>query len=168
MSKHLTWVWRALQISHWTSLFPTYTSLEHVEFCLDDMVNYSWLLTGFTAALKSDPFPPAACRLCVSLGHRCAPTAKKGRSAAASEELPLLPAVLDLAGAMAEADGKGLQGQLHPLVCITTGIWLLSSASYLLCSVAGAERAPSRTWWLHLHVPLDQAAWGSLPTIECS
>lgn len=39
---------------------------------------------------------------------------------------------------MAEAGGKGLQGQLHLLVCITTGIWLLSSSSYPLCNVAGA------------------------------
>lgn len=114
-----------------------HTSPEDVEFCLDDMVNYSRLLTGFTAALKSEPSLPAACRLCVSQGHRCAPTAGKGRSAAASEELPLLPAVLDLPGTTDEAGGKRLQGQLHPLVCVTTSIWLLSSASYPLCNVAG-------------------------------
>lgn len=126
VSKHLTWVQSALQISHWTPLCPNslcHTSLEDVKFCLDDMVNYSWLLTGFTGALKSDPSPPAACRFCVSQGHRRAPTAGKGRRcAAASEELPLLPAVLDLAGTMAEDGGKGLQGQLHCLVCLTTGI----------------------------------------------
>lgn len=109
-------------------------------------------------ALKSDPYPPASYRLCVSQGQRCAPIAEKGRSTAVSEELPLLSAVLDLAGTVAEAGGKGLQGQLHPIVCITTGIWLLSSASYLLYSVAGAGLAPSQTWWLDLPVPLDQAA----------
>lgn len=27
---------------------------------------------------------------------------------------------------------------------------------------------PSRTWQLDLHVPLDQVAWVSLPTIKCS